>query len=60
MTFREKIEALFISRRFWAAVAGMVVVVAEEMGLGISPDTVYQIAAILIAWILGDSLHKTE
>lgn len=54
-----KIQSLLKSRRFWAAVAGVVSVVAADM-LGVSEDRIMEVAGIAIAWILGDSLRKTE
>lgn len=54
-----KIISLGKSRRFWAAVSGVVVVVLHET-FGIDQETSNGIAAFLVAWILGDSIHKTQ
>jgi len=55
----EKVKALFKSRRFWTAVGGVVVVVAQET-LGLDPTTTNSIVALAVAWILGDSLRVTN
>jgi hypothetical protein len=54
-----KFGALLKSRRFWIALFGAVGVAVNELW-GISPGTTEPIAAIAIAWIVGDSLRKTE
>jgi hypothetical protein len=54
-----KIEALMHSRRFWLAVAGVAAVAFNET-VGIPEENVLSIAAIVIAWILGDSVRKTS
>jgi hypothetical protein len=54
-----KIGALFQSRRFWGAiVAAMLNVVGPTIGL--SEDQTLSITALVVAWIVGDSLNKTE
>lgn len=52
---------LFQSRRFWAALTGIAVVIAQETVLGqyITEEQVNTISQLLMAWILGDSLQKT-
>jgi uncharacterized membrane protein len=55
----EKVKALFKSRRFWTAVGGVVVVVAQET-LGVDSETTNRIVALAVAWILGDSLRVTD
>ena len=55
----EKVKALFKSRRFWTAIGGVVVVVAQET-LWLDPATTNSVVAIAVAWILGDSLRVTE
>jgi len=56
-----KINSLFKSRRFWVAVAGVVVVVGENVGLklGISAGQTTNIVLVLGSWIVGDSLRTT-
>jgi hypothetical protein len=56
--FIDKLAKLFGSRRFYATIAGLLVVVLQDT-LGLSEDTAMEIAAIVIAWILGDSITKT-
>ena len=49
----QKVKDLFKSRRFWAAVGGVVVVGLQDI-LGLEPATV------VVSWIVGDSLRTTE
>ena len=55
-----KLETAFHSRRVWLAVAGVAVAMSEELGVSIPPDTIQQIVMMFAAWILGDSVRKTE
>ena len=55
---KEKLLALFSSRRFWAAFSGIAVSLMQEK-LGVTPEVATQIVAVLIAWIVGDSLKTT-
>lgn len=44
------------SRKFWMAVVGALLLVANEgLGLNIPEDTVTAFAGLLIAWILGEA-----
>jgi hypothetical protein len=54
-----KIEALLRSRRFWLAVLGTVAVVADE-AFDLDHTQVMTIGGIIVAWIVGDALRKTE
>tara|TARA_Y100000296_G_C4984592_1_gene162349 strand:- start:86 stop:292 length:207 start_codon:yes stop_codon:yes gene_type:complete len=58
----DKIKALFSSRRFWAGVAGIVVVCTDTFaGKGtIDPAVVQDITLLIAAWIVGDSLRVTK
>ncbi len=56
---KTKLKALTKSRRFWAAITGVVTVLLEEL-TGLSPVQAGEIILILSAWIVGDSLNKTE
>lgn len=56
--FLTKLQSLAFSRRFWVAVASVVVVFLHET-LGFDRDSAEQLVMILMAWILGDSLSKT-
>ena len=53
----DKLLALFKSRRFWAALAGIVVVVTDTFG--VSAEATNEIVMLLMAWIVGDSVNKT-
>jgi len=57
-----KLKSMVSSRRFWVAVAGMVVVCADTIfGEGtVNPDTVMQVTLLAGAWIVGDSLRETS
>lgn len=54
-----KVSALFQSRRFWAAVGG-VLVVAFQDAFGFDETTAQNVSLVVIGWIVGDSLNKTE
>lgn len=55
-----KLESALHSRRFWMAVAGVAVALSEELGLSIPAETIQQVVLLFAAWILGDSVRKTE
>ena len=55
----DKLKTCLKSRRFWAAVGSVVVVVAQDT-LGIDVATANTIVAIAVSWIVGDSLRVTE
>ena len=55
-----KLESLTHSRRVWRAVAGVVVAMSEELGLSIPPETIVNLVIMFAAWIVGDSLRKTD
>ena len=53
-----KVQGLFGSRRFWVAVGGVVFVIFDGIGLGISADQVNNLVLLGGAWIVGDSLRS--
>ena len=53
-----KFQGLFGSRRFWAAVGGVVFVIFDGLGLGLSADQVNHLVLLGGAWIVGDSLRS--
>lgn len=55
----DKIKSLVKSRRFWAAVGGVVVVCLQDT-IGLDETTANSIVAVAVAWIVGDSLRVTE
>ena len=56
-----KIQALRQSRRFWVAVAGVLAVTTESLGITtLSADQVQNIVLLCASWIVGDSVRKTE
>lgn len=47
----------FMSRKFWVAVAGAVLIVANEgLDLGIPKDTYWQIVTLVLGYIFGESV----
>jgi len=56
-----KINSLFKSRRFWVAVAGVVIVASETVRgtIGISAEQTTNVVLVLGSWIVGDSLRTT-
>lgn len=54
-----KITALLRSRRFWLAVAGVAAVALGET-IGLDEQKTLEIAGIIIAWVLGDSIRETK
>ena len=58
MSIADKIIALTSSRRFWAAVGGIVFLFLKDV-IGLDETTANGIVAFLIAWIVGDSINKT-
>ena len=54
----EKLRRLLQSRRFWAAVSGVALVLLTD-ACGLSEDDAGKIVALIGAWIVGDSLSKT-
>ena len=59
MSFLQKLAALPVSRRFWAAVMGVVVVYFQD-ALGMSEVEATTVAGLLASWILGDSISQTQ
>jgi hypothetical protein len=55
----DKVVALFQSRRVYAAVIGIVAVIFQQF-LGLSEGQALEIAGVLAAFILGDSIRRTE
>jgi len=56
-----KTQTLLASRRFWAAVAGLLVAIGNDgLGLNLTQDTVDMAVMLISAWVVGDSLRKTE
>ena len=52
---------LLTSRRFWAGVAGLLVICSNAVfGEGvIDPEMIQNLTMLLAAWIVGDSLRRT-
>lgn len=56
---KDKIQALLKSRRFIAAVSGVLVVVFQDV-LSLTEEQAVTIVGVIASWIVGDSLNKTE
>ena len=59
MSIFNKLLSLLQSRRFWSAVGGVLTVIFQE-ALGLTPEQAAAIVAIIMSWIVGDSLNKTK
>ena len=55
-----KLSTLVKSRRFWVAVAGVVAVTSDSLGLGLSEDMITNFVLLGAAWIVGESLRSSE
>ncbi len=56
----DKLRALLRSRRFWAAIVGVIVVISEDYGLPVTADTRDWLVGLLMIWIGSDTFRKTE
>ena len=56
----EKLKNLVSSRRFWVAIAGVVIAVSDALGLGLSPEMVTNLVVIGASWIVGESLRSSD
>ena len=54
-----KVQALFVSRRFWVAVAGVAFVALDGLGLGLTEDQITNLFIVGAGWIVGDSIRAT-
>lgn len=52
-----KVQALFVSRRFWVAVAGVAFVALDGAGLGLTEDQITNVFIVGASWIVGDSIR---
>lgn len=58
---QSKIQALLQSRRFWVAVAGVLAITTESLGVTtLNSDQIQNIVLLCASWIVGDSVRKTE
>lgn len=55
-----KIQSLFQSRRFYAAVAGLLFVFTDGLGIPIAQTHLTEIVLLVVTWIAGDTFRKTE
>lgn len=59
MKYIDKLRTLFLSRRFQIAAIGVAVVVFQDL-LRMSEDQATVVAGLMMSWIVGDSINKTE
>ena len=59
MNTMNKVQALFMSRRFWVAVVGVVFVTQDGLGLGLTEDQIRNLVVVGAGWIVGDSIRVT-
>ena len=57
-SFIDKLFGVLKSRRFWTSVGGVMIVLLHDV-LGMDVETANGVVAMLIAWIVGDSINKT-
>ena len=57
--FFDKLIGAATSRRFLALIVGAVMVLAQDT-LGMTEDQVQTITSMIMSWIVGDSLMKTD
>lgn len=57
---KPKLQSMVRSRRFWVAMAGVVVVASQSMGLNLAPAVVNKLVLLAASWIVGDSLRETK
>ena len=53
-----KLSSLIGSRRFWVAVGGVVFVISDGIGIGLSIEQINHLVLLGGAWIVGDSLRQ--
>ena len=56
----EKLKNLVKSRRFWVAIAGVVIAVSDALGLGLPPEMVTNLVVVGASWIVGESLRSSD
>jgi uncharacterized membrane protein len=57
----EKLKNMLKSRRFWVAVSGLVIVLADEMGIGgMTPEMIENVVILGASWIVGESLRPAN
>ena len=54
-----KLQSLIRSRRFWAAIGGILTVAMQDV-IGLSETASLEIVGLIAAWIVGDSIMKTD
>jgi hypothetical protein len=54
-----KVRSLIGSRRFWVAIGGVLFVVFDGLGVGLTAEQINHVALVAGAWIVGDSLRVT-
>ena len=56
-----KLQTLFTSRRFWAAVGAVVVpMLNQKFNWGLTDEVFITTAIAIVGWIVGESLRSSE
>ena len=53
----DELKSLLLSKRFWAAVAGVVFLLTDAFGLPLTQDQVQGIVLMIASLILGDTIR---
>jgi len=57
--FVDKLLGVLISRRFWAAVMGVLLILFTDV-FNLTEEQAQTIIALIMSWIIGDSVSKTD
>lgn len=55
----QELYALIVSKRFWAAISGLLLVVLKQFYPDIDEATVNNVVMLIAAWVVGDSMKPT-
>lgn len=57
----DKLNSILKSRRFWVAALGIAVpLLNEKLGLNLTEEQQAHISAMIIAWIVGETIRSSE
>ena len=57
--FVDKLLGVLISRRFWAVVMGVLLILFTDV-FNLTEEQAQTIIALIMSWIIGDSVSKTD
>lgn len=56
-----KFKTLLLSRRFWASAVGLIAICSSELlGIELNVEQIVGVCAIVVAWVIGDTIRVTE